>query len=59
MTLFVLGSKIFLFEPYSWIPTTHTLSTLNYCSTLKPCAVYVQWVGKFLQCVNYTINPST
>ena len=23
MTLFVLGSKIFLFEPYSWIPTTH------------------------------------
>ena len=56
MILFVLGSKIFLFEPYIWIPTTHTLSTLNYCSTPKPCAMYIQCVGKSLQCINYTIK---
>ena len=33
MTLFVLGSKTFLFEPYRWIPTTHTLHASNCCST--------------------------
>ena len=56
MTLFVLGSKIFLFQPYSWIPSTHTLNTLNYCSTRKPCAMNDQCLGKFLQCVNCTIK---
>ena len=56
MTLFLLGSKIFLFEPYSLIQTTHTLHTLNYCRTPKSCAMYVQCVGKFLWCVNYIMK---
>ena len=51
-----IGIQNILFEPYNWIPTTHTLSTLNYYSTPKPCAMYVKCVGKFLQCVNYTIK---
>lgn len=56
MTVFILGSKIFLFEPYSYIPSTLSLSTLNYCATHKSCTMYIQCIGKHLDCNNYTIK---
>ena len=47
--LFILGSKIYIFEPHSYIPTTLGLSGLTYCSTPMSCAMYLQCVGKHLQ----------
>ena len=56
VTLFILGSKIYIFEPHSYIPTTLGLSGLTYCSTLMSCAMYLQCVGKCLQCKHYTLK---